>query len=139
MIMKKELFTLGGIVACILVVLFFTRFYYPRIAYRDVKEVRLYTYDHETREEVGLTDEEAQRIIQLYNLSRHGGEVTGTPCCAGYCVTIDLSNGSTITLSEGARDKAVLTGPGGRWHYLTNQALIDYILELAEQYNLPKP
>jgi hypothetical protein len=86
-----------------------------------------------------LTDEEAQQIIRLYNHSRHGGEVTGTPCCAGYCVTIDLTNGSTITLSEGARDKAVLTGPGGRWHYLTNQALINYILELAEQYNLPKP
>lgn len=136
--MKKELFTLGGIVACILLVLFFTRFYYPRIAYRDVKEVRLYAYDHETREEVGLTDEEAQQIIRLYNRSRHGGEVTGTPCCASYCVTIDLSNGSTITLSEGARDKAVLTGPGGRWHYLTNQALIDYILELVERYDLPR-
>ena len=136
--MKKELTALGIIVcAALLIWLCFSVF--PRISFRDVKEVRLYTYDHETREEVGLTDEEAQRIIQLYNLSRHGGEVTGTPCCAGYCVTIDLTNGSTITLSEGARDKAVLTGPGGRWHYLTNQALIDYILELAEQYNLPKP
>lgn len=137
--MKKELFTLGGIVACILVVLFFTRFYYPRIAYWDVKEVRLYTYDHEVSKEVGLSGAEARNIIRLYNLSLHGGEVTGQPCCDGYRVTIDLTNGSTITLSEGARDKAVLTGPGGRWHYLTNQALIDYILELAEQYNLPKP
>ena len=136
--MKKELLTLGGIVACILVVLFFTRFYYPRIAYRDVKEVRLYAYDHETREDVGLTDEEARKVIRLYNHSHHGGEVTGTPCCASYCVTIDLSNGSTITLSEGARDKAVLTGPGGRWHYLTNQSLIDYILELVERYDLPR-
>ena len=136
--MKKELFTLGGIVACILLVLFFTRFYYPRIAYRNVKEVRLYTYDHIVSEEIGLSDAEARNIIRLYNLSLHGGEITGEPCCAGYCVTIDLTNGSTITLSEGARDKAVLTGPGGRWHYLTNQALIDYILELVERYDLPR-
>ena len=137
--MKKELFTLGGIAACILLVLFFTRFYYPRIAYRNVKEVRLYTYDHIVSEEIGLSDAEARNIIRLYNLSLHGGEITGEPCCAGYCVTIDLTNGSTITLSEGARDKAVLTGPGGRRHYLTNQALVDYILALAEQYDLPKP
>lgn len=137
--MKKELLILGGIVACILVVLFFTRFYYPRIAYRDVKEVRLYTYDHETREEVGLTDEEARKMIRLYNRSRHGGEITGEPCCAGYCVTINLTDGSTITVQEGARDKVILAGPGGRRHYLINQALIEYILELAEQYDLPTP
>ena len=136
--MKKELLTLGGIVACILVVLFFTRFYYPRIAYRDVKEVRLYAYDHETREEVGLTDEEARKVIRLYNRSRHGGEVTGTPCCASYCVTIDLTNGSTITVQEGVWDRVIVTRKGGHQHYLTNQALIDYILELVERYDLPR-
>lgn len=137
--MKKELLILGGIVACILLALFSTRFFYPRIAYRDVKEVRLYTYDHETRKDVGLTDEEARKMIRLYNRSRHGGEVTGEPCCAGYCITIDLTDGSTITVQEGARDKVILAGPGGRRHYLINQALIDYILELAEQYDLPTP
>ena len=137
--MKKKFLILGGIVACALLVLFFTRFYYPRIAYRDVKEVRLYTYDHTVSEEVGLSDEEARKIIRLYNRSRHGGEVTGEPCCTGYRITIDLSDGSTITLSEGTRDKAILKGPGGRRHYLTNRALIEYILELAEQYDLPTP
>lgn len=137
--MKKELLILGGIVACILLALFSTRFFYPRIAYRNVKEVRLYTYDHETRKEVGLTDEEARKMIRLYNRSRHGGEITGEPCCAGYCITIDLTDGSTVTVQEGTRDKVILAGPGGRWHYLTNQALIDYILELAEQYDLPTP
>ena len=119
--------------------LFSTRFFYPRIAYRDVKEVRLYTYDHETRKEVGLTDEEARKMIRLYNRSRHGGEITDEPCCAGYCITIDLTDGSTVTVQEGARDKVILAGPGGRRHYLINQALIDYILELAEQYDLPTP
>ena len=137
--MKKELLILGGIVACILLALFSTRFFYPRIAYRDVKEVRLYTYDHETRKEVGLTDEEARKMIRLYNRSRHGGEIDGEPCCAGYCITIDLTDGSTVTVQEGARDKVILAGPGGRRHYLINQALIDYILELAEQYDLPTP
>lgn len=137
--MKKELLILGGIVACILLALFSTRFFYPRIAYRDVKEVRLYTYDHETRKEVGLTDEEARKMIRQYNRSRHGGEIDAEPCCAGYCVTIDLTDGSTITVQEGARDKVILAGPGGRRHYLINQALIEYILELAEQYDLPTP
>ena len=137
--MKKELLILGGIVACILLALFSTRFFYPRIAYRDVKEVRLYTYDHETRKEVGLTDEEARKMIRLYNRSRHGGKIDGEPCCAGYCITIDLTDGSTVTVQEGARDKVILAGPGGRRHYLINQALIDYILELAEQYDLPTP
>lgn len=137
--MKKELLMLGGIVACILLALFSIRFFYPRIAYRDVKEVRLYTYDHETRKEVGLTDEEARKMIRLYNRSRHGGEIDAEPCCAGYCITIDLTDGSTITVQEGARDKVILAGPGKRRHYLINQALIDYILELAEQYDLPTP
>lgn len=137
--MKKELLILGGIVACILLVLSLTRFFYPRIAYRDVKEVRLYTYDHETSKEVGLSDAEARNIIRLYNLSLHGGEITGEPCCAGYCVTIDLTDGSTITVQEGARDKVILEGPGKRRHYLINQALINYILKLAEQYDLPTP
>ena len=137
--MKKELLTLGGIVACILVVLFFTRFYYPRIAYRDVKEVRLYAYDHETREEVGLTDEEARKVIRLYNRSRHGGnDIFASPCCASYCVTIDLTNGSTITVQEGVWDRVIVTRKGGHQHYLTNHALIDYILELVERYDLPR-
>lgn len=137
--MKKKHLYVGVVGLCVLLVLFFSGFFYQRISFRDVKEVRLYTYDHVTRGETGLTKEEAREVIRLYNRSRHGGEVTGEPCCTGYRITIDLSDGSTITLSEGARDKAILEGPGGRRHYLTNRALIDYILELAEQYDLPIP
>ena len=137
--MKKKHLYVGVVGLCVLLVLFFSGFFYQRISFRDVKEVRLYTYDHVTRGETGLTKEEAREVIRLYNRSRHGGEVTGEPCCTGYRITIDLSDGSTITLSEGARDKAILKGPGGRWHYLTNRALIEYILELAEQYDLPTP
>ena len=137
--MKKKHLYVGVVGLCVLLVLFFSGFFYQRISFRDVKEVRLYTYDHLTRGETGLTKEEAREVIRLYNRSRHGGEVTGEPCCTGYRITIDLSDGSTITLSEGARDKAILEGPGGRRHYLTNRALIDYILELAEQYDLPIP
>ena len=137
--MKKELTALGIIVcAALLIWLCFSVF--PRISFRDVKEVRLYTYDHETREEVGLTDEEAREVIRLYNRSRHGGnDIFASPCCASYCVTIDLTDGSTIRVQEGVWDRVIVTRKGGRQHYLTNQALIDYILELAEQYNLPKP
>lgn len=137
--MKKKHLYVGVVGLCVLLVLFFSGFFYQRISFRDVKEVRLYTYDHVTRGETGLTKEEAREVIRLYNRSRHGGEVTGEPCCTGYRITIDLSDGSTITLSEGARDKAILKGPGGRRHYLTNRALIEYILELAEQYDLPTP
>ena len=137
--MKKKHLYVGVVGLCVLLVLFFSGFFYQRISFRDVKEVRLYTYDHTVSEEVGLSDEEARKIIRLYNRSRHGGEVTGEPCCDGYRITIDLSDGSTITLSEGARDKAILKGPGERWHYLINQELIDYILELAERYDLPTP
>ena len=136
--MKKELLLLGGIVACISLALFFSRFFCPQITYRDVKEVRLYTYDHKTREEIGLTDEEAREAIRLYNRSRYGGEIDAEPCCAGYSVIIDLTDGSSIAVSEGAWDKVIFKGPRGRRHYLTNQALIDYILELVEQYDLPR-
>lgn len=139
--MKKNRIFIGVSIASlfVLLILFFSGFFYQRISFRDVKEVRLYTYDHQTGKEVGLTDEDAQRIIRLYNRSRHGGEITGEPCCAGYCVTIDLTDGSTITVQEGTRDKVILRKSGGHQHYLINQALIDSILELAEQYDLPTP
>ena len=137
--MKKKHLYVGVVGLCVLLVLFFSGFFYQRISFRDVKEVRLYTYDHVTRGETGLTKEEAREVIRLYNRSRHGGEIDAEPCCTGYCVTIDLTDGSTITVQEGVRDKVILTRSGGHRHYLTNRALIEYILELAEQYDLPTP
>ena len=137
--MKKKHLILGAGVLCAFLILFFTGFFYQRISYRDVKEVRLYTYDHTNRGETGLTKDEAREIIRLYNRSRHGGEIDAEPCCAGYCVTINLTDGSTITVQEGVLNKVILTRSGGHQHYLINQTLIDYILELAEQYDLPSP
>lgn len=132
--MKKKWIILGAAAVCAVLVLYFSGFFYQRIAYRDVKEVRLYAYDHTTSKEVGLTDEEAQRVIRLYNRSRHGGEITGEPCCASYRITIHLTDGSTVTFSDGQ----IVKPSYGERHRLINKALVKYILELVERYDLPR-
>lgn len=132
--MKKKWLILGAVAVCAVLALYFSGFFYQRIAYRDVKEVRLYAYDHKTSKEIGLTDEEAQKIIRLYNRSRHGGEITGEPCCASYRISIHLTDGSIVTFSDGQ----IVKPSYGERHRLINKALVDYILELVEHYQLPR-
>lgn len=135
--MKKELITLG-LMVCAALLIWLSSSVFVRISFRDVKEVRLYAYDHITRDETGLTQEEARQIVRLFNRSRHGGEVDAEPCCDSYGFTVDFTDGSTLYVGEGVKSKMIVRQGSRQPYYLENQALIDYILELVERYDLPR-
>lgn len=105
-----------------------------------VERMELHTYDHVRMGKVELTQTEQWMVAFLYNISTRGGEITAEPCCAGYTVEVYLTDGRKIFVSENGasimnvrvrdereRDNFCAACP----------LLVDYILTLAEKYDLP--
>ena len=105
-----------------------------------VEKMELHTYDHVRMGKVELTQEEQRMIAFLYNISPRGGEITAEPCCAGYTVETYLTDGRKITVSEnGASIMNVRVRNEKELDDFCASCplLVDYILTLAEKYDLP--
>ena len=105
-----------------------------------VERMELYTYDHVREGEVELTQAEQWMVAFLYNISPRGGEITAEPCCAGYVVTAYLSDGRKISVSENG--ESVMNVRVRDERELDNfrvkcPLLVNYLLVLAEKYDLP--
>ena len=105
-----------------------------------VERMELYTYDHVSGGKVELTQAEQWMVAFLYNISPRGGEITGEPCCDAYRVEVYYQDGSEMHISEGVFSKMIVRIPrekGWEDFYVTCPFLVDYILILAEKYDLP--
>ena len=105
-----------------------------------VERMELYTYDHVRQGQVELTLAEQWMVAFLYNISPRGGEITAEPCCDGYRVEVYLSDGRKISVSEnGASIMNVrVRDERERDNFCARcPLLVDYILILAEKYDLP--
>ena len=104
-----------------------------------VEKVELHTDSHSYRpgkREAELTWMEALKVIALYNFSRYEKEINAEPCCAAYWLEIHLRSGKVIQVSEGSKNKVIVEPVLGERYYRCNGALVNYILQLAEQYEL---
>ena len=99
-----------------------------------VDRIELYTYDHKYEGRVELSEQEAWKAMLLSNLSLPAGEVIAEPCCDSYRLEVYFRTGAKTLISEGTHDKLIVSA---NRHYVSNQWLIDYILELVEKYDLP--
>ena len=99
-----------------------------------LERIELYTYDHECEGRVVLNGQEALRAVLIYNFSLPSRKVNGQPCCDSYRLEMYFVNGEKLFVSEGTKEKLVISTSD---YYIANQWLVNYILELAEQYKLP--
>ena len=105
-----------------------------------VERMELHTYDHVRQGQVELTQAEQWMVASLYNISPRGGEITAEPCCASYVVTAYLSDGRKISVSEnGASIMNVRVRDERELDNFCSKCplLVEYILTLAEKYDLP--
>ena len=105
-----------------------------------VERMELHTYDHVRMGEVELTQAEQWMIAFLYNISWRGGEITGEPCCDSYRVETYLTDGREVTVSENktsVMNVRVRDEEGMEDFCVACPLLVDYILILAEKYDLP--
>lgn len=121
----------------VLLVLFFAGQFYERIDPTAVDKIVLKTYDHDSYGEKELTEEEARKLVFLYNTSRCLGDVNAEPCCASYGFGVYFKDGSHFYVGEGPKSKMIVNRGSGIRYYIENQALIDYILQLSRKYGLP--
>lgn len=105
-----------------------------------VEKMELHTYDHVRQGQVELTQAEQWMIAFLYNISLRGGEITAEPCCDSYRVEAYLTDGRKISVSEnGASVMNVrVRDERERDNFCAKcPLLVEYILILAEKYDLP--
>ena len=105
-----------------------------------VEKMELHTYDHVRMGKVELTQAEQWMVAFLYNISPRGGEITGEPCCDAYRVEVYYNDGRKLFVSEnGASVMNVrVRDERERDNFCARcPLLVDYILILAEKYDLP--
>ena len=133
----KKWVWIGVGIVCVVILLFAFGQFYERIFPANVQEVRLRIY-HESGcgryHEVSLTKSEADKLLWLYNLSRHGGEVNAEPGTDDFLVDVYRKNGSVFRISQGVRDCVIARPSKSQCYYVQNQKLIDYIKELMIKY-----
>lgn len=105
-----------------------------------VERMELHTYDHVRMGKVELTQAEQRMIAFLYNISLRGGEITAEPCCDSYRVETYLTDGRKIFVSENGAsimNVRVRDEDSTEDFCVSCPLLVDYILTLAEKYDLP--
>lgn len=123
------------IVLCVLVALdLMAQLFCLRVNPLMVDRIELYTYDHTREGRVVLNEEEASKVVLLYNLSMPSRRVDGQPCCDSYRLEVYFKIGTKLFISEGTKDKLIISTSD---HYVSNKWLLDYILKLVEKYELP--
>lgn len=105
-----------------------------------VERMELHTYDHVRMGKVELTQAEQWMVAFLYNISPRGGEITAEPCCDAYRVEVYYNDGRKLFVSENGASIMNIRVRDERERDNFCAAcplLVDYILALAEKYDLP--
>lgn len=102
-----------------------------------VERVVLLTYDHRDYGEVELTPQETWRLMSLYQHSLYAGTCDAEPCCDSYGFYIYYKDGRSRYVGQGVSKKMIEKSAPGEPYFILNHALVDYIYELAEKYELP--
>ena len=135
--MKKWMKISLIVVGVLLVFELFAWIFGYRICPWDVEKARLYAYDDATHKyySAELTDEEALKIVLLYNFctTHLGTEMVDGPTEPDI-VVLQMKNGEKVTMLP-VRGKRLIVKPGYLW--ADNRLLYDYIQELLEKYDLP--
>ena len=134
--MKKRLIIIGIIV--LLVVLVFKCIGKPIIPL-NVARIELKTYSHTDSPgatQVVLSKDEVREVIRLYNEGSFAGSVTGEPCCDTYWLEIHLRDGTKIRVSEGNENQMIVKPFLGGRYTLEGKQLVEFILELVEEYEM---
>lgn len=137
--MNRRLLKIGGIIVGILLFLFLLGFGRSFLIVTQVDKIELHTYSHAGlpgKKLAVLDADEVFKVVALYNLSRHAGDITAEPCCAAYWLVIHLKDGTQIKISEGPHTKSIIDPVSGDRYYLDNSFLVDYIKQLTEDYDL---
>lgn len=135
--MKKWMKICLIVVGVLLVFELFAWIFGCRICPWDVEKVRLYAYDDATHKyySAELTDEEALKIVLLYNFcSVHTGQEMVDGPTEPDIVELQLTGGSEVTMLP-IRGQRLIIKPG--YLCVTNEWLRDYIRELLDKYGLP--
>ena len=134
--MKKWAWIAVG-VACVVILLFNFGQFYERIIPFNVKEVRLrifHEYGCNDYHEVSLAKAEADKLLNLYNWSQHGGEVNAEPGTDGFQIDVYHKDGSVFRIGEGVRDCVIARPKKDECYYVKNQKLVNYIEALMVKY-----
>ena len=137
---KKRWIITGAVILVAALILICSGLLRAPIDLTKVERMELHTYDHVRMGEVELTREEQRKIALLYNLSPRGGEITAEPCCAGYTLETYLTDGRKISVSENGAsimNVRVRDERGSDDFCVLCPLLVEYILSLAEKYDLP--
>ncbi len=138
--MTKKKWIIIGIAAALLLLLLLLLCIRKPVFSADVDQIVLKTYSHSHtpgNTEVVLNPEEAQKVILLYNFRGIGGKITSEPCCDSYWLEICFTDGSQIRIAEcNNKDKLHITPVSGERYCTRSKALVDFIHELIEQYDM---
>ena len=134
--MTKKKWIIIGIVALLLLLLCIRK----PIFSICIDQVILKTHSHSWTPgttEVVLNRGEAWKAIFLYNFGIVGGRITSEPCCDTYWLEVYFTDGSQIRIAEGNNnDKMIITPVSGERYYIRSKALINFVHELIERYNM---
>lgn len=119
----------------ILISLYLIGFFHHLVLPLQVERVELKTYDHNTYSQRELTKSEERILLNLYNLSRDSGDVTGEPCCDSYGFYIYYKDGTHKYVGDGEGSEMILRGK--HRCNMQNPLLIKYIYSLAEKHDMP--
>lgn len=105
----------------------------------SVERVVLKTYSHSYAQgntEVVLNLGERLKAIFLYNFGFASGEIYAEPCCDSYWLEIYFWGGAHMRIAEGIKDAMIVTPVLGDRYYVHSKALINFVHELIEQYDM---
>jgi hypothetical protein len=111
------------------------------IAGARVERIELKTYSHTYlpgNKQAELSRAEANKIIRLINWSGYDPQIDGEPCCDTYWLEIYFVGGAMLRVSEGGKHTMIVNPLIGERYWVRNQALVSYVLELIETYELER-
>jgi hypothetical protein len=111
------------------------------VAADAVERIELKTYSHTYlpgNKQAELSRAEANKIIRLINWSGYDPQITGEPCCDTYWLEIYFVGGAMLRVSQGGKDTMIVNPLVGERYWVRNQALVSYVLELIETYELER-
>ena len=109
------------------------------IAADAVERIELKTYSHSYlpgNKQAVLGEKEVKKVIRLFNQGTYDPEIDGEPCCDTYWLEVYLKDGNMIRISEGNNRNMTVRSVTKEYYWICNRALVRYVLELVEAYDL---
>lgn len=84
-----------------------------------------------------LSGDEVRKVIRLVNQGKYDPEITGEPCCTTYWLEVHFADGSQVRIAEGDNWGSMIISPvSGDRYYICSKALVDFVHDLIEQYDM---